>query len=122
MKMKMHMAAWILGLSLVACGGVEPSEEALATPEGQATMAIYDCPLPVMKPQDGSTLRYPTTCCGNGICELGESSSTCPSDCGPSTYCGDGYCNGSETSSTCPSDCSSCLKYPCDPLPVSAVQ
>ncbi len=43
--------------------------------------------------------------CGNGNCEAGESSVSCPADCG--AVCGDGTCNGGETSATCPADCGS---------------
>jgi hypothetical protein len=58
-----------------------------------------------------SSATCPNDCgqpfCGDGVCNTntGESSTSCPSDCGPSTYCGDGSCNGGETSSSCPSDC-----------------
>jgi hypothetical protein len=99
------------------------------------------CPIPVKgEPPSGYTQCMS---CGNGYCEpgLGETSSNCPSDCGPYYYCGDGLCtsgeyagncmtdchcgNGvcdagwGETSSTCPGDCSTggggggCYIYPC---------
>lgn len=47
----------------------------------------------------------PATLCPNGTCDTGagESSWSCPQDCGPP--CGDGICNGSENSSSCPQDC-----------------
>jgi hypothetical protein len=41
--------------------------------------------------------------CGDGICNSGESCSTCPTDCG--SCCGNGICDNGETCSTCPSDC-----------------
>jgi len=43
--------------------------------------------------------------CGNGICERGEDSQSCLSDCGQIGYCGDGLCNNTETSTSCPKDC-----------------
>jgi hypothetical protein len=46
----------------------------------------------------------PSTYCGDGICNGGETWQTC-SDCPPpGAYCGDGICNGGETWQTC-SDC-----------------
>ncbi len=47
--------------------------------------------------------------CGDGVChsQYGESSATCPEDCG-GPVCGDGVCNGGETCSDCSSDCSEC--------------
>ncbi len=56
--------------------------------------------------------QYPRTCggtagpvCGNGTCETGEMSSTCPADCGAANGCGDGVCFDAETFQTCPADC-----------------
>jgi hypothetical protein len=47
--------------------------------------------------------------CGNGACELGESCSTCPKDCGPCPpTCGNGKCEPEESCATCPNDCGLC--------------
>src|SRR5215471_11223584 len=51
----------------------------------------------------------PNGFCGDGLCNNGETCSTCPTDCGTcAPFCGDGRCNGTETCSTCPSDCGTC--------------
>jgi len=52
--------------------------------------------------------------CGDGTCDAagGESTATCPVDCG--TACGDGACNGGETPSTCAQDCGTCGNGACD--------
>jgi cysteine-rich repeat protein len=44
--------------------------------------------------------------CGNQYCETGETSSTCSADCGPSgPVCGNQSCETGETYSSCPADC-----------------
>jgi len=55
--------------------------------------------------------------CGNGTCESGETSSSCPSDCSSGPVCGNGTCESGENSSNCPSDCGSgavCGNFVCE--------
>ena len=42
------------------------------------------------------------------MCEIGETSSSCPIDCGELDSCGDKVCSGNESVSSCPVDCSIC--------------
>ena len=44
-------------------------------------------------------------CCGNGVCDTGETSSSCPADCSTPSQCGNGTCDASETEASCPADC-----------------
>lgn len=57
----------------------------------------------------GSCSGLPENClCGNGLCDPGESSCTCLSDCGSNVIlCGDGCCDSpnGETACNCPADC-----------------
>lgn len=52
--------------------------------------------------------------CGDGACDAegGESTATCPFDCG--TECGDGACNGDESPRNCTQDCGTCGNGTCD--------
>jgi V8-like Glu-specific endopeptidase len=45
------------------------------------------------------------TTCGNGKCETGETAATCSDDCGPDTECGNGMCEWGESPEVCPEDC-----------------
>lgn len=62
----------------------------------------------------GSTM---VSTCGNGICDLNETSVSCPLDCVVASGCGNGVCDVGETPMTCPSDCtivSTCGNGECD--------
>jgi hypothetical protein len=48
--------------------------------------------------------------CGDGVCDDGETCTSCPLDCGFCPKCGDGTCNADETCASCPQDCGSCEK------------
>ncbi len=60
-----------------------------------------DCGCPSGKICDRTLNLCVVEKCGNGICEEGENSTSCPKDC----YCGDGVCNVDENSIKCPKDC-----------------
>jgi hypothetical protein len=76
-----------------------------------AAMALGECA------QGSCPNPCPTTgpVCGNGTCESGESSSTCPSDCGAKPQCGNGKCETGETASSCPMDCGTAGQAGCAP-------
>jgi hypothetical protein len=46
--------------------------------------------------------------CGNGVCGVSESCSSCPADCGTCS-CGDGVCGASENCHSCSVDCGTCI-------------
>ena len=49
--------------------------------------------------------------CGDGMCNNGETCSSCEADCGPcatAPSCGDGQCKDGETCETCETDCGKC--------------
>jgi alpha-tubulin suppressor-like RCC1 family protein len=57
--------------------------------------------------------------CGNGTCDTaqGETTLTCPVDCGQS--CGDGFCGVNENGSNCYVDCGSCGNGSCENLEIA---
>lgn len=62
-----------------------------------------------------ATAPEPELCsCGDATCSaaLGETTATCPADCG--IACGDGACNGAETPTSCATDCTACGNAACD--------
>jgi hypothetical protein len=62
-----------------------------------------DCGCPTGKICDKTLNLCVEQKCGNGICDTGENSTSCPRDC----YCGDGVCNVDENNTVCPRDCPS---------------
>ena len=64
-------------------------------------------------PTGCQTSTYSMGWCGDYVCNNGETSSSCPGDCGggsggyTSETCGNGYCGPGETQASCPGDCSS---------------
>ncbi|MBI4162323.1 MAG: PGF-pre-PGF domain-containing protein, partial [Candidatus Aenigmarchaeota archaeon] len=60
--------------------------------------------------------QQPQIVCGNGVCETGETESSCAADCKPTeqgSVCGNGVCESDESTATCETDC---------PAPVQEVQ
>jgi hypothetical protein len=53
--------------------------------------------------------------CGNGMCENGESTATCATDCPAQSMCGNSVCDTGETTANCPSDCPAQGNCPADP-------
>ncbi len=64
----------------------------------------------ILCPQDCKLGAEPAgTSCGDYSCDPGETSASCPADCGNKALCGDGICdvNVAESYGTCPVDCPS---------------
>jgi V8-like Glu-specific endopeptidase len=65
----------------------------------------------------GTSICTPTPggpVCGNGTCEAGETTASCPADCpAPAAVCGNGTCEAGETTASCPADCPATSKSVC---------
>lgn len=46
--------------------------------------------------------------CGDGICNVDETTETCSEDCGTGSVCGDGTCDTDENCDSCSDDCGAC--------------
>lgn len=84
----------------------------------------YGCWGAAPTPTPAGPTPTPIPSCGNGSCEagLGESCSTCSSDCGacpPPGLCGNGSCDIGETCSSCAGDCGACPTPTPTPTPPS---
>ncbi|MEM7674535.1 MAG: serine protease [Myxococcota bacterium] len=108
-------------------GVLSAGEQDYAFDEGRQCIRVNDCP---ENGCSGETVVYAhraisalcqtapvaALCngCGDDVCEAtnGESSITCPFDCG--TVCGDGTCNGDEAPTNCEADCGRCGNLVCD--------
>lgn len=64
---------------------------------------------------DGGGNNVSDVVCGDGICDegLGESLSNCPLDCDVAPVCGNGSCESGESSYSCPDDCARCGDFIC---------
>ncbi|MCO4761880.1 MAG: hypothetical protein KC502_10265 [Myxococcales bacterium] len=72
------------------------------------TGAAQDALISVIMCADQTGCQASTTGpkCGDGKCDAGESTATCPGDCKPAgPKCGDGKCDEGENSETCSADC-----------------
>jgi hypothetical protein len=84
-------------VAMVACGG---GDDDVAGPD--AALGVPDAP--------------PGVVCGDGVCNGGETCTSCVTDCGVCPPgCGDGVCSGGETCETCSADCGVCLCDDSDP-------
>ena len=58
----------------------------------------------------------PGPVCGDGQCDDGEDNANCPDDCEPpGPVCGDGQCDDGEDSDNCPDDCEAPPEVICEP-------
>ncbi len=88
---------------MVACGGTCDPQTCIKTAD-QTAMQLFSA---VGACGNSAGCLGSASVCGNGKCDSGESTSTCPSDCKTpnQTVCGNGTCESGETASNCPSDC-----------------
>ncbi len=86
----------------------KPGSEDVGICENNVTGPVSSCGNGVCEAGESSTTCAPdcqaTAVCGNGVCEVGENSSSCAVDCQTST-CGNGVCDSGETETSCPVDC-----------------
>ena len=105
------------GQFIFSCDTSNPGRYSLNVPldsNGQITLFSFVDGLPPYKVLlSGNTsvwdIKMGAKCssgpvCGNGVCETGETASSCPQDC-YRPVCGNGVCETGETASSCPQDC-----------------
>lgn len=69
-----------------------------------AASEVHSCPQDCGNGGNGGSNQ--NAVCGNGVCETGETATSCSQDCGGSSpVCGNGTCETGEDATSCPADC-----------------
>ncbi len=91
------------------------SNEAMTSTGGSGTFVDLDCDQVSVTNNSPTSVNVGTANpCGNGMCDCGENSSTCPADCGGGPVCGNDSCESGESVSSCCADCHVCGNLTCE--------